>query len=223
MTNRAALYLHPPRQGQTVTKVTSQLETYCKDNELGVVETYQDVGTKGSTTGKSFPAFQQMVKDAKAGQFAVAVLDSIEALGPSVSQMIKRMDVLNKTGVSVVFVHDDIDTSTHKGQAMLDMVARLAAIEKAQARDRVKAGLARRKAEGLNVGRPTISKVKEMQIRLLREDGLGILKIAAQVGCGVSAVQRVIREMDELPSMPQAAQPKAVVEEDDERQLDLGW
>ena len=223
MSNRAALYFHSPGQGQTLSKLTDYLEIYCHSNGLEVVETYQDVGSKGAGAAKAFPAFKQMVKDAKAGTFDVAVFERIEALGPSVSHMIKHMDAIHRSRVSVVFVKDGIDTSTLKGQAMLDMVTKLAAIDKAQTRDRVKAGLARRKAEGLNVGRPTISPVKEMQIRLLREEGIGILKIAAKVGCGVSAVQRVIREMDELPPTAPAAQPKAATEEDDERQLDLGW
>ncbi|MEG3618112.1 recombinase family protein [Magnetovibrio sp. PR-2] len=224
MGNRAAIYVHPSAQDQSLAKQTLVLETFCSSHGLEVSETYQDVGKKGATGAKSFPAFKQMIKDAKSKLFDVAVFHSIEALGVAVPQMMKNMDAIHRGGVCLVFIREDIDTSTARGRSMLDMVAILADIDKKQAQDRVRAGLARRKAEGLNVGRPTISKVKEMQIKILREEGIGILKIARKVGCGVSAVQRVVKEMEEFPTALLAPlQTDEHHEGEDERQLDLGW
>jgi DNA invertase Pin-like site-specific DNA recombinase len=58
------------------------------------------------------------------------------------------------------------------------------------------AGLARAKAKGTKsgnpIGRPAGSEEVEQRIRELRADGLGMLKIAQEVGCGVSVVQRVV-------------------------------
>jgi DNA invertase Pin-like site-specific DNA recombinase len=62
--------------------------------------------------------------------------------------------------------------------------------------ERVRAGMARAKVKGIEsgnaIGRSSVSGALETRIRELRSEGLGMLKIAAQVGCGVSVVQRVL-------------------------------
>jgi DNA invertase Pin-like site-specific DNA recombinase len=62
--------------------------------------------------------------------------------------------------------------------------------------ERVRAGLARAKAKGTKsgnpIGRPAVATEVEDHIRELRAQGLGMLKIAKQAGCGVSVVQRVL-------------------------------
>jgi DNA invertase Pin-like site-specific DNA recombinase len=54
------------------------------------------------------------------------------------------------------------------------------------------AGLARAKAQGKKLGRPGVSGRIEERIRMLRTKGFGKLKIAKELGCGVSMVQRVL-------------------------------
>jgi DNA invertase Pin-like site-specific DNA recombinase len=58
--------------------------------------------------------------------------------------------------------------------------------------ERVKAGLARARAEGKTLGRPRISAAKEAQIReQLKAGQLGIHKVAKLVGVGSGTVQRI--------------------------------
>jgi DNA invertase Pin-like site-specific DNA recombinase len=63
-------------------------------------------------------------------------------------------------------------------------------------RQRVRAGLARARKSGtksgMAIGRPAVSTDVEDQIRELRSQGLGMIRIAKQAGCGVSVVQRVL-------------------------------
>jgi DNA invertase Pin-like site-specific DNA recombinase len=58
-----------------------------------------------------------------------------------------------------------------------------------QARGR--AGLARARASGVKLGRPTIPARKEAQIRGLPAAGNGILKTARLAGVGSGTVQRI--------------------------------
>jgi DNA invertase Pin-like site-specific DNA recombinase len=61
---------------------------------------------------------------------------------------------------------------------------------------RVKAGLARARAEGKRLGRARIESGIEQSIRTaLASGGKGMLKIAAEHGVGSGTVQRVKREM----------------------------
>jgi DNA invertase Pin-like site-specific DNA recombinase len=59
-------------------------------------------------------------------------------------------------------------------------------------RERVNAGLARARAKGKTLGRRPVSAKIEARIRELRATGIGILKIARQLGIGTSVVQRVV-------------------------------
>lgn len=66
--------------------------------------------------------------------------------------------------------------------------------ERAMIRERVKAGLARARAQGKTLGRPRTPKVVENKILAARQKGKGIKKIARDLGIGVSTVQRVVHE-----------------------------
>lgn len=76
------------------------------------------------------------------------------------------------------------------------MMGVFAEFERGMIQERVRAGMARAKAKGTKsgnaIGRPAVSAATEDRIRALRADGMGMLKIAAQAGCGVSVVQRVV-------------------------------
>lgn len=63
-------------------------------------------------------------------------------------------------------------------------------------RERIMAGLARAKAKGTKsgnaIGRPRVDPKIERAIRAARTKGKGIVKIATELGVGVSTVQRVV-------------------------------
>ena len=74
------------------------------------------------------------------------------------------------------------------------MMGVFAEFERGMIQERVRAGLARAKAKGTKsgnpIGRPAVGAKVEDRIRSLRAEGLGMLKIAKLLGCGVSVVQR---------------------------------
>lgn len=75
---------------------------------------------------------------------------------------------------------------------MFQMMGVFAEFERAIVRERVMVGLARAKAEGKVLGRPTVRAAVELKVRDLRKGGVGIRKIASKLGIGVSTVQRVV-------------------------------
>jgi len=62
-------------------------------------------------------------------------------------------------------------------------------------RERVNAGLARARANGVKLGRRRVKPSVETQIVALRNKGYGILKIGKKLGIGTSVVQRVFKEV----------------------------
>jgi DNA invertase Pin-like site-specific DNA recombinase len=85
-----------------------------------------------------------------------------------------------------------VDTTTPSGKALFQMMGVFSEFERAMIRERVLSGLARAKADGKTLGRPTIHPAKEAAIRAdLRAGRAGIVKLAGLHGVGVSTVQRI--------------------------------
>jgi len=76
---------------------------------------------------------------------------------------------------------------------MFQMCGVFAEFERSMIVERVKAGLARARAQGKRLGRPPVSAETEARIRALRATGMGILNIARTAGCGSGTVQRVLK------------------------------
>ncbi len=76
------------------------------------------------------------------------------------------------------------------------MMGVFAEFERSMIRERVNAGLARARAQGVRLGRRKIDAGKEKAIAtLLRSRKMGIRKIASKAGVGVGTVQRIAREL----------------------------
>jgi DNA invertase Pin-like site-specific DNA recombinase len=80
---------------------------------------------------------------------------------------------------------------------MFQMMRVFAEFERAMIQKRVKAGLARARQEGTQLGRKRLEQTdarKAMRIRSLRAKGTGIRRIACELGVGVGTVLRVLGE-----------------------------
>ena len=76
---------------------------------------------------------------------------------------------------------------------MFQMLGVFSQFERSMIQERVRAGLARAKAEGKQLGRPKISPEIERAIAASLASGGSIRKTAALVGCSPGLVQRVAR------------------------------
>jgi DNA invertase Pin-like site-specific DNA recombinase len=74
---------------------------------------------------------------------------------------------------------------------MFQMMGVFAEFERAMIQERVRAGLARAKAEGKQLGRPTIDSALEADIRKALRRGVSYRKAATQFGVAVGTVRRV--------------------------------
>ena len=78
---------------------------------------------------------------------------------------------------------------------MFQMLGVFAEFERAMIRERVLAGLARARAEGRRLGRRPVEQSKMRKVRAalaLRAQGVGIRRIAREVGLGVGTVLRIV-------------------------------
>ena len=86
-----------------------------------------------------------------------------------------------------------IDSRTAAGRLSFAIFGAIAEFERSIIRERVCAGLARAKAEGKRLGRPTNVNVNTgVAVKLLREKGASIHAIAKQLKIGVSTTTRLL-------------------------------
>jgi DNA invertase Pin-like site-specific DNA recombinase len=104
---------------------------------------------------------------------------------------------MRAAGVGLFLLKQGLDSETPTGRAMLGMCSVFAELEREIIRERIHAGLGRARAKGKTLGRKRVDAKVEEQIRQLRAKGMGILKIASEVGCGSGTVQRVLRGAEE--------------------------
>ena len=96
-----------------------------------------------------------------------------------------------------LYLHQQgFDTTTPAGKAMFQMMGVFSEFERAMIQERVRAGLARAKADGAVLGRPKIDEQLETRIRnALKRGKDGIRKIAVAHCVGTGTVQRIRAEM----------------------------
>jgi DNA invertase Pin-like site-specific DNA recombinase len=128
-------------------------------------------------------------------QFDVVMAWSVDRLGRSPQDLIGFLSELHALRIDLFLQQQGLDTTTPAGKAMFQMLGVFAEFERSMIKERVRAGLARAKAAGTKLGRPTIPQETEAAIRAaLSQPGRpGVRKIAAQFGVDPSTVQRISR------------------------------
>ena len=194
MAKTAAIYLRVSTDGQTVDNQRLELEQAAKRAGWGVVGVYDDNGVSGATSREHREAFDRLCKDATRRKFDVVMAWSVDRLGRSLQDLVGFLGELHAVGVDLYLHQQGIDTTTPAGKAMFQMLGVFAEFERSMIQERVKAGLARAKAQGKTLGRPKVNGDVEKAVLVARKKGTGKRKISKELGIGVSTVNRIIAE-----------------------------
>jgi DNA invertase Pin-like site-specific DNA recombinase len=191
---RAAIYLRVSTASQSTENQLRELRRVALRRGWQIVDVYEDRGVSGAKGREARPAFDRLHKDAARRKVDVVMSWSIDRLGRSLHHVVEFMAELGELGVGLYLHQQAVDSSTPAGKAMLSMCGVFAEFERAIIVERVRAGLARARAQGTRLGRPRVDEETEIAIRQKRSEGCGILKIARELGVGVSVVQRIVAD-----------------------------
>ena len=191
---RVAIYLRVSTDGQTTENQRLDLVRVAEKAGWDVVEVYEDAGVSGAKGREQRPAFDKLCKDATRRHFDVVMAWSVDRLGRSLQDLVGFLNDLHGMKVDLFLHQQGIDTTTPAGKAMFQMLGVFAEFERSMIQERVKAGLARAKAEGKTLGRPRVVDQKMADAVLsAKGDGLSVRMIAARVGASVGSVQGVLK------------------------------
>lgn len=188
---RVGIYLRVSQTDQDERNQLLDLQRVAEQRGWDIAETYVDHGITGKQDRR--PALERLRKDAMHGKLDVVAAWSIDRLGRSLAHVVNLLADLTEQKVAVYLHQQQVDSTTTAGKAMLGMCAVFAEFEWNTTSDRIKAGIARARKEGKRIGRPSsVTAHTERRIRELRGKGYGKLRIARELECGVSTVQRVV-------------------------------
>jgi len=192
---RVAFYLRVSTGSQNVENQRRELHEVADRAGWEVVAVYQDEGISGTKGRDRRPQFDAMLKAATRRKFDMIAAWSLDRLGRSLQDLVAFLSELRASGTDLFLHKQALDTSTAAGKAMFGMVSVFAEFEADIIKERVKAGLARARAEGKRLGRRPVSEAVIGRIREQLAGGSGIIKTAKCIGVGVGTVHRVKREM----------------------------
>jgi DNA invertase Pin-like site-specific DNA recombinase len=193
---RAALYARVSTDRQSTENQLTELRQAAQRQGWHVVGEFVDTGISGAKGRKDRPQLDGLLKGVSRRDFDLVASWSVDRLGRSLIDLVGLLQELHATGVDLYLHQQGINTTTPAGKALFGMMGVFAEFERGMIQERVRSGMARAKAKGTRsgraIGRPAVNDDVEQQIVQLRSQGLGMLKISRQLGCGVSVVQRVV-------------------------------
>ncbi len=190
---RVAIYLRVSTSRQDTENQLRELSAVADRSGWEIWKVYEDAGISGAKGRDQRPGLEAMMKAVNAREFDMVATWSVDRLGRSLTDLLGILQDLQEKGVDLFLHQQGLDTSTTAGKAMFQMLGVFAEFERGIIRERVNAGLARARAKGTKLGRRPVEPSVEVQIRELRANGDGILKIGRKLGVGTSVVQRVVR------------------------------
>ena len=162
---RAVLYLRVSTIDQTTANQERELRQIAERVGYNLLKVYKDHGISGAKGRDQRPAFNLMCRAAARREFDVVMAWSVDRLGRSLQDLIGFLSELHALGIDLFLHQQGLDTTTPAGKAMFQMMGVFAEFERSIIQERVRAGLARAKSEGKQLGRPRLDAALEKRIR----------------------------------------------------------
>ena len=144
------LYLRVSTTDQHCENQRRELTAYCAARGWTIVREYADEGVSGSRSDR--PALNELRKDARR-LFDTVLCWRLDRAGRSLAHLIGFVQELQDRGIGFASLNEGIDFSTASGKLQFALLAALAEFERDRLKERVHAGLARAKANGVKLGR----------------------------------------------------------------------
>ena len=184
MSKFTAIYMRVSTDHQDTEIQKRDLEKWAESNEGANVQWYSDTAT-GKTMDR--PGWQRLAADLAARRVSAIVVWRLDRLGRTASGLTKLFDQLTGEGVNLVSLKDSLDLSTPAGRLMANVLASVAQYETEVRGERVRAGIARARANGKRWG----GSRKGRQHRANGDKLAVILQLAAQ-GKSVASISRAV-------------------------------
>ena len=148
---RAALYARVSTvdKGQDPEVQLGDLREYAVRRGFEAVAEFVDFAS-GARNGR--PEYQRMFEAARKRRFDVLLVWRYDRFARSMQELVNALEEFRSLGIDFISYRENADTTTAQGKLVFGIMASLAEFERALIAERVKAGMARAKAQGKHVG-----------------------------------------------------------------------
>ena len=193
---RCAIYSRvSTTNGQTTENQINVLKEVAKLKGYEIVQEFTDEGISGSKGREIRTGFDNLIKSAIRKEFDVILVWSVDRLGRNLSHLVSFLNEVHSVGCDLYIHQSGMDTTTPTGKMMFQLTSIFAEYERSMIVSRIKAGQERSKK---TIGRPTnLNEGLVHSIKYMKEQGIGIRKIAKDLKVGVGTIYKVL-ENDEV-------------------------
>jgi DNA invertase Pin-like site-specific DNA recombinase len=178
------------------TQLLMALREYAERRGFQIVGEYIE---DASGTREDRPQYRALFAAARKRQLDVVLVWRYDRFARSTQALGQALKALHSLGVDFISYQEQIDTTTPQGEMICTVLASLAPCESALISERVKAGMARAKAQGKPLSRAPMTKSVQVRIAALHGQGVSIHQISQRLGMAYGTawnyVQRVKRDL----------------------------
>lgn len=199
---RVALYARVSTldKGQDPETQLRPLREYADRRGFQIAGEYIDAAS-GTTEDRS--QYRAMIGAARKRQIDVVLVWRYDRFARSTQALVNALKEFQSLGVDFISYQENIDTTTPTGELIFHVMASLAQFESSLISQRVRAGMARAKAQGKPIARPPLVHVKQLQIAELYGQGISMNQISKRIGVAYGTVYNYVQKskaVDKLSS-----------------------
>ena len=191
-------------RGQNPETQLITLRDYAEHRDFEIVGEYIDYA---SGTREDRPQYQALLEAARKRQVDVVLVWRYDRFARSTQALVQALKEFQGLGVDFISYQENIDTTTPQGEMIFTVMASLAQFESALISERVKAGMARAKAQGKRISRAPIPKGLQARIAKLYQQGTSIHQISKQLGIGYGTAWNYVQRYKQ-PTSSHALDPQ---------------
>ena len=201
---KCAIYGRVSTPEQRIDNQLYDLRKLAEQRGFEIVAEYTDVGVSGSKARR--PGLDTMLKDAGKRKFGVVIVAAFDRVARSTKHFLAVVDELDGHGIEFISRRENIATDGAMGRLFLTLISSIAELESDLIKERIRAGMRRRKLDGLSVGRQPLDIDHEALVRD-RLAGMSLTNVAKRYGVSRASVVRWVREATkrtpiEMPFVP---------------------
>jgi DNA invertase Pin-like site-specific DNA recombinase len=185
--------------GQNPETQLVELREYASHRSWEVVGEYVDAGVSGSKDSR--PSLNRLMAHAHQRRFDAILVWKLDRFGRSLKHLVTAIAELEALGVTFVSLKDNWDLSTPSGRLMFQIVGAMAEFERSLIAERIRAGMRRRRLEGLPLGRAPLAVDHQSLVRD-RLSGMSLTRVSKKYGASRASVVRFAREANRSEAAP---------------------
>ncbi len=191
---RVAIYARVStlEKGQDPETQLLQLREFAQRRGFEVTGEYVDYASGKTEQREQYKTMLDLVRKR---QIEVVLVWRYDRFARSTQALVNALNEFRSLGVDFISYQENIDTTTPQGELIFSIMASLAQFESALISERVKAGMARAKAQGKRISRPKLNGNLRQKIKELYDDKISIKQISKQLGISYGSAWNYVQEL----------------------------